>query len=48
MCVCFVRGVPQRIRVLFSEEVRILGIRHRHRGPLMNQTFSIAEAQGYV
>lgn len=32
---------PQRIKVLVSEEVRMLGSRHRHRGSLMNQTFPV-------
>lgn len=33
---------PQRIKVLASEEVRMLGSRHRHRGSLTNQTFPLA------
>lgn len=40
------RGVPQRIRVLFSEEVRAWGSRHRHRDALTNQTFPVARAWG--
>ena len=39
-------ALPQRIRVLFSEEVRMLGSRHRHKGALMNQTLLVAGAWG--
>ena len=39
-------ALPQRIRVLFSEEVRTLGSRHRHKGALMNQTLLVAGAWG--
>lgn len=37
------RGVGfRRIKVLVSEEVRMLGSWHRHRGSRMNQTFPVA------
>lgn len=36
----------KRIKVVFTEEVRVGGSGHRHRGPLMSQTFPIAGDSG--